>query len=70
MNVQAGTRWTPDGRAPRRAAAEYLGIKPATLWFWASEGRGPMPRHIGGRVFYFKNDLDAFIATGAREAAQ
>lgn len=61
-------RVLPDGRMSRDDAAKYLGIAPKTLYWWGATGRGPLQRTIGSRVFLLKNDLDAFIATGAREA--
>lgn len=63
-------RFTPDGRTARKGAAEFIGIKPATMALWQRIGIGPMPRKIAGRVFYRRVDLDAFIATGAREVAK
>ena len=64
-------RFTPDGRATRRDAAAFIGIAPKTLAEWSRLGRGPLPRKLGGsRCFYRRADLEAFIATGAREAAK
>lgn len=54
-------RVLPDGRMTRRDAAAYLGRKAKTLAQWSSEGRGPRMCRVGGRVFYFRSDLDAFI---------
>ena len=70
MNLDAGTplqievprvRVLPDGRMTRENAATYLGLKPKTLAMWAMEGKGPPACRVGSRVFYYKNDLDAFI---------
>lgn len=58
-------RILPDGRMTREDAAKYLGYEPKTLAIWSSEGKGPRGRKVGGRVFYFKDDLDAFIRGGA-----
>lgn len=56
----------PDGRMDRRSAAAYLGNAPKTLAQWASKGIGP--KFIKrGRVWYFKSDLDAWIAGGSVE---
>ena len=53
----------PDGRMDRKNAAIYLGNAPKTLAQYASKGIGP--RFIKrGRVWYFKDDLDAWIAGG------
>jgi len=51
----------PDGRMAREDAARYLGLKDKTLAMWSLAGRGPRSVKVGGRVFYFKDDLDAFI---------
>ena len=57
----------------RREAAQYLGLAPATLARWASEG-APSLRYYrlgtnGGRVVYDLRDLDAFISSGVNRAA-
>ena len=54
----------PDGRMTRKEAARYLGNTPKTLANWATQGKGPPSVLVGGRRFYFKADLDAFIAAG------
>lgn len=64
-------RVLPDGRVSREDAAIFLGVKPRTLAQWAWAGTGPRPRKLPGcnLVFYRLDDLRAFVATGAREAA-
>ena len=67
QNVEVETIWVrvlPDGRVSRSDAARYLGLKPKTLAMWALSGRGPRSVKVGGRVFYFQEDLDAFIRGG------
>ncbi len=54
-------RVLPDGRMDRENAAKYLGRKPKTLAMWQLEGRGPRSVLIGGRRFYYRKTLDAFI---------
>ena len=54
-------RVLPDGRMSRDTAARYLGYEAKTLAMWALEGKGPKSLKVGGRVFYFKDTLDAFI---------
>lgn len=54
-------RILPDGRMTREDASKYLGLKDKTLAMWAIMGKGPRLVRVGGRVFYFKADLDAFI---------
>ena len=54
-------RVLPDGRMTREDAATYLGLKSKTLSMWALAKKGPSFRRVGGRVFYYQADLDAFI---------
>ncbi len=58
---QVRVRVLPDGRLTRKDSAKYLGRAEKTLAMWAMEGKGPPSVLVGGRRFYFKNDLDAFI---------
>lgn len=58
----------PDGRVARSEAARFLGLQPGTLATWGGKGLGPQPRRVGGRIFYYLRDLEAFRDTGAREA--
>ena len=57
----ARVRVLPDGRMSRRDSAAYLGMAEKTLAQWKSQGHGPPWCRVGGRVFYFKDDLDAFV---------
>ena len=57
-------RVLPDGRMDRENAVKYLGVKPKTLATWACQNKGPKVIRVGGRVFYFREDLDAFIQGG------
>jgi hypothetical protein len=63
--TQVRVRVVPDGRMSREHAALYLGVKPKTLAMWALHGRGPRSLKVGGRVFYLRGDLDAFIRDGS-----
>ena len=55
----------PDGRMDRKNAAQYLGLAVKTLAMHASRGTGP--RFIKrGRVFYFREDLDAWLNAHGR----
>lgn len=54
----------PDGRMSRPTTAKYIGIASQTLAIWAVKGIGPPPVRVGGRIFYRKRDVDAFIAAG------
>ncbi len=66
---QVRVRVLPDGRLAREHAARYLGYEVKTLAMWALQGKGPRSVKVGGRVFYFKDDLDAFIQ-GTRGSGQ
>jgi hypothetical protein len=55
-------RILPGGRMDRENAAKYLGRKPKTLAIWHTEGRGPRSMKNGGRRYYFKAELDAWLA--------
>lgn len=60
----------PSGLMTPDEAGEYLRIKPATLAVWRSTNRKKLAYvKIGGRALYRKEDLDAFIADGVRNAA-
>ena len=58
---QVRVRVLPDGRMTRKEAAKYLGRAEKTLAMWEMEGKGPPSILVGGRRFYFKEALDAFI---------
>ena len=58
---QVRVRVLPDGRLSRKDAAAYLGRAEKTLAMWAIEAKGPPSVLVGGRRFYFKDALDAFI---------
>lgn len=50
----------PDGRLDTTNAALYLGLKEKTLAMMRGYGTGP--KFIKrGRIFYFKEDLDAWL---------
>jgi hypothetical protein len=51
----------PDGRMSRDDAARYLGLSTKTLANLQTQGKGPKPVKVLGRVFYFRDDLDTFI---------
>jgi hypothetical protein len=59
-------RQLPDGRLTRNHAARYLGVEPKTLSHWLMMGKGPRCVKVGGRAFYFRADLDAFIGAAAK----
>ena len=49
-----------DGRHDEAAAADYLGVQPATLRAWRSRRQGP-PFIRAGRIWYLREDLDVWI---------
>jgi hypothetical protein len=61
-------RVLPDGRMDRANAAAYLGYASKTLAIWLGQGKGPKYVKASGRVFYFKEDLDAFLRGRSRAA--
>jgi hypothetical protein len=61
-------RVLPDGRMDRANAAAYLGYAPKTLAIWLGQGKGPRYVKALGRVFYYKDDLDAFLRGENRAA--
>ena len=58
----------PDGRLNTVNAARYLGLKEKTLAMMRSDGSGP--KFIKrGRIFYFKDDLDAWLNAAGRHTS-
>jgi excisionase family DNA binding protein len=47
--------------------AEYLGMKPSTLYYWRHTRRGPRSLSVGGAVRYRAADIEAWLERGARE---
>lgn len=55
----------PDGRMDTRSASGYLGLSEKTLAMMRCQGTGP--RFIKrGRVFYYQEDLDAWVGQAKR----
>jgi hypothetical protein len=44
----------------RKNAARALGKSPGTLANWSSSGFGPKPLVVGGRVYYWAEEVLAF----------
>jgi hypothetical protein len=59
----------PDGRLDRQNAAAYAGFAVKTLAMHATAGTGPRFQKIGGRVFYRREDLDAWLNSFASVAS-
>ena len=51
-------RVLPDGRLTRRDAAIYVGVAEKTLAMWQMQGKGPASILVGGRRFYYIQELD------------
>jgi len=60
----------PGGCMDRPNAARYLGRACKTLAQWHTNGKGPPSKKVGGRVFCYRDDLDAFIAREARSGSE
>ena len=58
---QVRVRVLPDGRMTRKDAALYLGVAEKTLAMWQLQGKGPRSVLVGGRRFYYQNELDQCI---------
>lgn len=54
-------RVLPNGNMDSNNTAKYVGRAPKTLAMWRMQGIGPEWTKNGGRVFYNKEALDAFI---------
>ena len=63
MSYQVEVTVFPDGRLDAKNAASYLGLSVKTLAMMRCKGTGPefVKR---GRIFYFKDDLDAWLSRG------
>ena len=54
-------RVLPNGNMDSNNSAKYVGRAPKTLAMWRMQGVGPEWTKNGGRVFYNKEALDAFM---------
>ncbi len=54
-------RLLPNGNMDSNNAAKYVNRAPKTLAMWRMQGIGPEWTKCGGRVFYNKEALDAFM---------
>ena len=53
----------PDGRMDTANAASYTGLSEKTLAMKRCDGTGP-PYTKRGRIFYYREDLDAWMRSG------
>lgn len=60
---EGSQRMSTDERLTSEQAAEFIGIKPATLNDWRYRGIANQPKYlkIGNRVWYRKRDLEAWV---------
>ena len=59
---QVRVRVLPDGRMNRKNTAKYIGVAEKTLAMWDYlEPKKLESVKVGGRRFYFKDRIDAFI---------
>lgn len=61
--ASAQIRVFPDGRLDPPNAGAYTGYSVKTLAMHRSAGTGPRFQKIGGRIFYRKEDLDAWLGS-------
>ncbi len=59
----------PDGRMDRKNSAIYIGCAPKTMADWAVKGIGPAYVMVGGRAFYFRDDLDDWIGSKGKSVS-
>ncbi|MCG7631130.1 helix-turn-helix domain-containing protein [Gordonia McavH-238-E] len=55
------TNTIPERFTPR-TLADYLGVAPQTVYGWSHRGQGPIGYRVGGRKYYDRADVDAWIA--------
>lgn len=67
---QVRVRVLPDGRLVAEDAATFVGHKPKTMAMWRIQGKGPRWVKVGGRVFYYLEDLKAWIRNQGRGVAE
>jgi hypothetical protein len=58
-------RVLPDGRLDTENAARYIGCTKAALANSRMKGKGPRSVRVGGRVFYFLEDLQDYVGKSA-----
>ena len=59
---------TSDGALPTPEAAQYVGLRPATLETMRTRGGGPAFVKLGRRVVYRREDLDAWLRARVRKS--
>lgn len=51
----------PDGRMTSKDTAFYIGLSDGTLANWRTLGKGPKFTKIGGRIYYYKSEIDCWL---------
>lgn len=51
-----------DQLVPRLEYCKQVRITPRTARNWVLSGYGPQPRRLGGRVYYLRAEIEAFLA--------
>lgn len=51
----------PDSDHPAERVAAYLGASTGTLANWRNQGGGPRFRKLGGKIYYRKADVVAWV---------
>ena len=52
----------PEGVVSQEGAAKILGVAPATIRLWRSQGKLPPPSRLGARVVWTRSAWDDFLA--------
>jgi len=61
---------TPAPLLTEKAAAQLLGLSPATMRNWRCNSRGPVFQRLGRAVRYRREEIDRFIGSGFRNTTQ
>jgi predicted DNA-binding transcriptional regulator AlpA len=56
----------PDGRMDTQNASKYVGLSNKSMAQMRCEGTGPNFIKLGGKVFYYRSDLDTWINSGGK----
>lgn len=51
-----------------RELADYLGVPPATVYYWRTQGKGPAGFQVGKQLRFRVADVDAWLAEQATRA--
>jgi len=51
-------------------AAEHLSVSVTTLYSWRTRRRGPRAMRLGRRLYYLRDDLDAYLRAQFSDGSQ